>query len=136
MGDENCYSQGQPTIWSRVGVEARAGHEERDGNDAANQSVGEIAQQPIPCLRKCLPDKKQLRQGAHGECHQAHDQDNLDAGHFGASKLHPRIATRIALTSQPHPGLITAPGTAASKLARQTSATVLLRISTASKPAK
>jgi len=117
-------------------LEARAGHEKRYGNYAANERIGKITQQAVPYFRKLPADETHLRQNAHGKGHKAHDQDDFDTCKLHCSHPQIKIAVPIAVTSHPQRGLTSAPGIAAIRLTAHISAIVRVFISTTNSPAK
>ena len=116
--------------------EARAGHEQRDRDQAAQKRIGQIAQQPIPSLGKAFADEKQLRQRAQDQRRKAKDENKFYARQSHFPEPQPRIAIIAAVANQPQPGLNKAPGIAVTMLAKQISAIVQPFISATSKPAK
>src|SRR6266850_3823760 len=134
--DNNRDGQSCTPVRRNLSFKPCAGQEKCDGNDAANKGIREITEQPIPSFGKLSPDEKKLGPGSHGKRHETHDQDDYDARSFHCSNTQPKIATEIAVTSHPHPELISAPGIAASKLATHISGIAQPFISTTNNPAK
>src|SRR5918996_1591706 len=136
MRDENSYGESQTTTRPGVNLEARTGHEQRERDNAADKSIRDVPQIAVQGLGKPTADKEELWQCADGKGHHPHNQNDLDARDFHSSTPQPRLAMKIAVASQPHPGLTHAPASAAAKLPRQMSRVTQPCSSITNSPAK